>query len=928
MSTQADQRQGTWQRVAWCFVFFLIAIFLSVSVISDGYEAEEGMGRPIDFVGMAEVPNLFGVPGAITAGILAITLGDGAYLFALLFYLWALKFFFGGFHGGVATRIVGAILILSATSLAFQTMWEQGSSNPHAGGAVGNFLLATFRQYEISSLWGGLLCFSVALLGLLLSVDLNMTTIIGYFFSALLGIGKLCLWLLIKVWRLFGWFFQNPSKPKITKAGAPTEEDLQPIDALSSELPEAAFNPEDEKEKVSLLTRVKRACLPQITRREGVPVTGDEGAAVFPDPDIPGAALEEPTEETLQPEPKPEIEPETPLKPLSISLPELPHDEEETVEESVQDAAPFGAIPILEEKPVEKKVAAPSENGQPDPLIEETAAEEIVEDEKAELPDSPAPAVADPPAAAALAAVSTQEEEEEEAAAPVLRRRHVDDDEVPEGYKYPATYTSPPLDIFHKASPRMIPNLRTKLGEMAQQLEETLRTFGLETTVTDITRGPTITRFELEPAPGIKVNRFSTLVDDIALALKARGVRVEAPIPGKKRVGVEISNEEQDPVALRELLEHPSFSNGRHALKLALGKDVAGEVCIADLAPMPHLLVAGATGSGKTVCIKSILAGMLYHHTPDELQLILIDPKMVELSIFNDIPHLITPVVTACDKAAGALGWLISEMEERYHLFKDLRVRNIEVYNESVENGEIEMSGGGNNGKSSSLQVVRKLPYIVCIIDELADLMMLARAEVEDAIARLAQLARAVGIHLIIATQRPSVDVLTGVIKANFPARISFRVSSRVDSRCILDEMGAERLIGKGDMLFVGGHFQQMRLQGAFVSDEEMAALIAYLKRQAPPQYRDEIESYGKSKSTLQDLEDQEDPLLEDAIRVVLDTGQASISMVQRRLRVGYTRAARLVDMMELKGIVGPHTGSKARDILVDKPNKEEYHEG
>jgi DNA segregation ATPase FtsK/SpoIIIE, S-DNA-T family len=319
-----------------------------------------------------------------------------------------------------------------------------------------------------------------------------------------------------------------------------------------------------------------------------------------------------------------------------------------------------------------------------------------------------------------------------------------------------------------------------------------------------------------------------------------------------------------------------------------------------------------------------MLASLLFSRTPEEMQLILIDPKMVELSVFNDIPHLITPVVTDPKKAATSLNWLIAEMEERYQLFAHLRVRNIDVYNKSVDNGEIEMPGEeGEAGES--VNVIRKLPYIVCVIDELADLMMIARAEVEDAIARLAQLARAVGIHLIIATQRPSVDVLTGVIKANFPARMSFQVSSRVDSRCILDEIGAERLIGQGDMLYLpAGQSKPMRIQGAFVSDEEMNELIGYLKTQAPPQYRDEIENFGKSKDGVEDLEDFDDELLEDAVRVVVDSGQASISMVQRRLRVGYTRAARLIDMMEQRGIVGPHVGSKAREILVDTPSKDE----
>ncbi len=508
---------------------------------------------------------------------------------------------------------------------------------------------------------------------------------------------------------------------------------------------------------------------------------------------------------------------------------------------------------------------------------------------------------------------------------PRMQRRVVNEiDELPEDYKYPRRFKRPSIDMFEEAEVPETDDWTDYLIETSRVLEETLNTFGIEARVTDVRRGPAITRFELEPAPGIKVSRFQALADDIALALKAYRVRVEAPIPGKGRVGIEVPNHDRDSVVIRELLESRAFKRGKGALNLALGKDIEGESVVADLATMPHMLVAGATGAGKTVCVKTLLASLLISKTPDELQLMLIDPKMVELSIFDDIPHLITPVVTDAKKAAAALNWLIVEMEERYRLFAHLRVRNIEVYNQSVDNGEIEMVGGEDE-EMDSVESIRKLPYIVCIIDELADLMMLARAEVEDGIARLAQLARAVGIHLIIATQRPSVDVLTGVIKANFPTRVSFQVSSRVDSRCILDEIGAERLIGMGDMLYLpAGQGKPTRIQGAFVSDHEMNRLVAYLKTQAPPQYRDEIANFGKSKEGAQDLGDQDDELFDDAVRIVMESGQASISMVQRRLRVGYTRAARLIDMMELKGIVGPHIGSKAREILVTRPANDE----
>ncbi len=501
-------------------------------------------------------------------------------------------------------------------------------------------------------------------------------------------------------------------------------------------------------------------------------------------------------------------------------------------------------------------------------------------------------------------------------------RRKAFEEELPMDYKYPKKFTKPPMSIFDEPVREPGPDVSAQLRETALQLEETLKTFGIEADVTDIVRGPTITRYELEPASGVKVSRFVALADDIALALKAHGVRVEAPIPGKGRVGIEIPNERGEAVAIRELLESEVFRADKGRLPLAMGKDIAGDVLFSDLASMPHLLVAGATGSGKTVFVKTILASLLATKTPDELQLILVDPKMVELSIFNNIPHLTTPVVIDPKKAAAALGWLIHEMEQRYELFTHLRVRNIEVYNESVENGEIEVDAGSEE-QGENVASIRKLPYIVCVIDELADLMMLARAEVEDAIFRLAQLARAVGIHLIIATQRPSVDVLTGVIKANLPARVSFQVSSRVDSRCILEVTGAERLLGRGDMLYLpAGRGKPMRLQSAFVSDQEMNDLIAYLKTQAPPQYRDEIANYGKAKDAILDINDEDDELFDDAVRVVTETGQASISMIQRRLRVGYTRAARLIDMMELRGIVGPHLGSKAREILVSTASR------
>ncbi|HRK35019.1 MAG TPA: DNA translocase FtsK, partial [Candidatus Hydrogenedentes bacterium] len=608
----------------------------------------------------------------------------------------------------------------------------------------------------------------------------------------------------------------------------------------------------------------------------------------------------------------------------------------EEAEDELEDEVEIAAV---ETKDDDKRIRIWTTNSQTEDELEaddEEYDEEGLEEyedgsEEGDVEEDDSPFVEQPELPVLSTAVATQERAPIQFTAtkrsrpPMPRRKTTIEQELPADYVYPKRYTKPSLELFDLPTPPPIEDWSDELLKTSSVLEETLQTFGIEARVTDVTRGPTITRFELEPAPGIKVSRFLSLADDIALALKAHRVRVEAPIPGKGRVGIEVPNKFREPVVIRELLETRQFNKSKCVLPLTLGKDIAGEVMVADMTSMPHLLVAGATGAGKTVCVKTLLASMLCSKTPEELQLMLIDPKMVELSIFNDIPHLITPVVIDPKKAASALSWLILEMEERYRLFAHLRVRNIDVYNQSVENGEIELVGDDETQENESVESIRKLPYIVCVIDELADLMMLARAEVEDAIARIAQLARAVGIHLIIATQRPSVDVLTGVIKANFPCRISFQVSSRVDSRCILDEIGAERLIGKGDMLYLpAGQSKPTRIQGAFVSDEEMNGLIAYLKTQAPPQYRDEIQNFGKSKEQMEDLTDQDDELFDDAVRVVLETGQASISMVQRRLRVGYTRAARLIDMMELRGIVGPHSGSKAREILVSMPPNNE----
>ncbi|MFH1406633.1 MAG: DNA translocase FtsK [Candidatus Omnitrophota bacterium] len=474
------------------------------------------------------------------------------------------------------------------------------------------------------------------------------------------------------------------------------------------------------------------------------------------------------------------------------------------------------------------------------------------------------------------------------------------------------TYKLPGIDLLDTPGPIEQRAIKEDLQRNAAILEETLRDFDIEVKVTEVDQGPTITTYELEPAPGVKVGRIAALSDDIALAMKAHSVRIVAPIPGKSRVGVEVPNITTSIVSLREVLESPGYKKvANYKLPLILGKDVAGEPIIAELADMPHLLIAGTTGSGKTICVNSIITSLLYKATPDEVKFIMVDPKMVELAIFNDIPHLLSPVVTNSKKASVALEWVVNEMEERYKLFARLAVRNIAQYNEKMKS----QFAKEKSENATETPPPEKLPYIVVIIDELADLMIIAQNEVEGAITRLAQLSRAVGIHMILATQRPSVDVVTGVIKANFPARISFKVASKVDSRTVLDMNGADKLLGKGDMLFLKpGDAKPARAQGTLIRDAEIERVVSFVKSQRPPEYDEEIleekRSFGTGKLGRDDM-------FEEAARLVVQTGQASVSILQRRLRLGYTRAARLIDMMEEEGVVGPYCGSKARDILV-----------
>ncbi|OGW94003.1 MAG: hypothetical protein A3G36_04680 [Omnitrophica bacterium RIFCSPLOWO2_12_FULL_45_13] len=466
----------------------------------------------------------------------------------------------------------------------------------------------------------------------------------------------------------------------------------------------------------------------------------------------------------------------------------------------------------------------------------------------------------------------------------------------------PREFNLPGMDLLDSPPPMEERKIKEDFEGNTKILEETLADFDIEAKVVAYNRGPVITRYELEPAPGVKIHRITSLSDNIALAMKAQSVRIVAPIPGKGTIGVEVPNSTSTLVYLKEVLDSKEYKESKSKLKLALGKDIAGSPVIADLASMPHLLIAGATGSGKTVCINSLITSLLLNSTPEDVKFIMIDPKRVELAMFNDLPHLLAPVVTDHKKVASTLDWIVSEMDSRYELLAKSGVRNIDLYNAKY----------GQEGSS--------LPYIVLIIDELADLMMVAQAEVEGAITRLAQLSRAVGIHIILATQRPSVDVITGVIKANFPARISFKVASKVDSRTVLDMNGADKLLGKGDMLFVEpGASRPIRAQCSLISDKEIERIANFIKSQRSPEYIEEILD-GHNKPTFKKLE--KDDLYEEAVKMVLETRQASVSMLQRRLALGYARAARIIDMMESEGIVGQFQGSKPRGILV---SLEEY---
>ena len=479
------------------------------------------------------------------------------------------------------------------------------------------------------------------------------------------------------------------------------------------------------------------------------------------------------------------------------------------------------------------------------------------------------------------------------------------------------------MDLLKYGDPNKTGDSRQHLQETALKLQQTLKNFGVNVTILNVSCGPSVTRYEIQPEMGVKVSKIVNLADDIKLNLAAADIRIEAPIPGKAAIGIEVPNKENVPVMFRDLIEAEEFKQQKSPCAFAAGKDIAGQVVVTDICKMPHLLIAGATGSGKSVCINTIIMSIIYKADPDDVKMIMIDPKVVELSVYNGIPHLLLPVVTDPKKAAGALHWAVSEMMDRYQKFADCGVRDVKGYNEKIK----------KTADIADENKPQKMPYIVIIVDELADLMMAAPGDVEDAICRLAQLARAAGIHLIIATQRPSVNVITGLIKANMPSRIAFSVTSGIDSRTILDMNGAEKLLGKGDMLFYPQGYQKpVRVQGAFVSDSEVSEVVEFLIAQnGASSYSSDIEqkvtsaSSGGGSSADSAPEDDKDVYFADAAKLLIDKEKASVSMLQRYFKIGFNRAARIMDQLEEAGVVGPEEGTKPRKILMGPEEFEQY---
>ena len=573
----------------------------------------------------------------------------------------------------------------------------------------------------------------------------------------------------------------------------------------------------------------------------------------------------------------------------------------------VPETTPAEIVPDEPTRVLEPHRAAPAEPAEPTPVSEPEPAEEGNMTQE-DVPEE---------------SVRTRKKTKASAAAVEAETVQVEQSIKEQEQQPKKVYKIPPMNLLTKGK-KGGGDSDAQLRATAQKLEQTLQNFGVRVHVTNASCGPSVTRYELQPEQGVKVSKIVGLADDIKLNLAAADIRIEAPIPGKAAVGIEVPNQENTAVMLRDLLESGEFKNSTANIPFAVGKDISGKTMIADIAKMPHLLVAGATGSGKSVCINTLIMSILYHADPEEVKLIMVDPKVVELSVYNGIPHLLIPVVTDPKKAAGALNWAVAEMMKRYQLFAQQNVRDLKGYNEKIA----QMTEEG---------APKKLPKIVIIVDELADLMMVAPGEVEGAICRLAQLARAAGLHLIIATQRPSVNVITGLIKANMPSRIAFSVSSGVDSRTIIDMNGAEKLLGKGDMLFYPtGYPKPVRVQGSFVSDKEVQKVVDYLiEHNGNASYSEEVEEHvnsdlpspvpGIQGAGVQDNANEQDAYFADAGRLIIEKEKASIGMLQRMFKIGFNRAARIMDQLASAGVVGEEVGTKPRKVLMTKEEFEQY---
>lgn len=804
------------------------------------------------------VKNYTGIIGAYTAFGLFFAVGYSAYLIPVIFLLWSACFFMQQVPEKKFFKLVGLGIALCATSSLIAIMTSV-DTRMDASGVVG-YLSGTHLLRYFGQVGSFFLAASCMLLSLLLATDFLIYPMVTGLFS-----GSTSFWkaMFEKSGQLKDETFVFFSRLKFWKRDEEYDEEEEDEDEYEDE------EEDDEEEEDVKGKKGKKIKTRRLADLDGTPIKvkkyrpdvpeGEEGA-------LPTKAelAKQAAKNKVEQEDEEEYEDED--------------DEEEYEDEEYED----------DDEEYEDEDEEDDEDEEYDEDEEELEEDEDAGEEKDEAQVISAPKSKEPSPFEGVIGASA------------------------EGLK---NYKLPKTDLLLRPKAAVIAD--DNLQENSKILENTLAEFGIEVKVVEVEQGPVITRYELLPAPGVKVNSIAALSDDISLALKATSVRLIIPIPGKSAVGVEVPNSVSSPVSLREMMESQAFRATKHKLPLVLGKDTSGKSLIADLTTMPHMLIAGTTGSGKTVCVNAIVMGLLYHCPPDELKFIMVDPKMVELACYNKIPHMLAPVVTDVKKAAHTLNWVVAEMENRYRLLAAVGVRNIAAFNSR------DMSESALNeveGKEESEGVVpARLPYIVVIIDELADLMMVAQDKVESAIARLAQLSRAVGIHLILATQRPSVDVITGVIKANFPARISFKVASKVDSRTVLDANGADRLLGKGDMLFIQpGDDQPTRGQAAFVTDDEINGVVKHVAEQDEPDYHDEIAEVQAGKNA-QNPALEKDEIYDQAVDIVLQTGQASTSNLQRRLRLGYTRAARIIDQMEAHGVIGPSQGAKPREILISR---------